>query len=87
MQLRSNRVHGGTRIFLAFTALVLVFVWWLIQNWDDFNTRADGFAALLTFVFLIGAIIAKVIEYWIRGTRRGLGYLRRWRPSWSSVAS
>ena len=66
---------------------MLLLVWWLIQNWDDSNTRADGFAALLTFVFLIGAIIAKVIEYWDQRDKAWFGYPRRWRPSWSSVAS
>lgn len=54
----------GTRVSLAITALVLLVGWWLIQNWDDFNTRAHGFAAVLMFVFLIGAILAKVVEHW-----------------------
>jgi hypothetical protein len=54
----------GTRVSLAVTALVLLLGWWLIQNWDDFNTRAHGFAAVLMFVFLIGAIVAKAIEHW-----------------------
>jgi hypothetical protein len=54
----------GTRVSLAVTGVVLLFGWWLIQNWDDFNTRAHGYAAVLMFVFLIGAIIAKVVEHW-----------------------
>ena len=54
----------GTRVSLAVTALVLIFVWWLIQNWDDFDTQAHGIAAVLMFVFLVGAIIAKVVEHW-----------------------
>lgn len=52
----------GTRVSLAVTAVVLVLGWWLIQNWDEFSTRAHGLAAVLVFVFLIGAIIAKVVE-------------------------
>ncbi|HEX6338375.1 MAG TPA: hypothetical protein VFZ85_15550 [Jiangellaceae bacterium] len=54
----------GTRVSLAVTGLLLLFGWWLIQNWDGFNTHAHGYAAVLMFVFLVGAIVAKVIEYW-----------------------
>jgi hypothetical protein len=54
----------GTRVSLTVTAVVLLAAWWLIQNWDDFNTRAHGYAAVLMFVFLIGAIIAKTVEHW-----------------------
>jgi len=53
----------GTRLSLAATALVLLLVWWSIQNWDDFYTRAHAIAAVLMFVFLIGAIVAKVVEH------------------------
>jgi hypothetical protein len=59
-----ERGERGTRVSLAVTALVLVFTWWLIQTWDDFTTQAHGIAAVLMFVFLVGAIIAKVIENW-----------------------
>lgn len=56
-------VERGTSVSLAVTALALLFGWWLIQNWGDFNTRAHGFAAVLMFVFLIGAIIVQAIEH------------------------
>ena len=54
----------GTRVSLAVTALVLLIGWWLIQNWDGFTTHAHGYAAVLMFVFLVAAIVAKVVEYW-----------------------
>ena len=54
----------GTRVSLAVTGLLLLFGWWLIQNWDEFNTRAHGYAAVLMFVFLVSAIVAKVVENW-----------------------
>ncbi len=54
----------GTRVSLAVTALALLLVWWLIQGWSDFYTRAHGIAAVLMFVFLIGAIVVKVVEHW-----------------------
>ncbi|HEX6231608.1 MAG TPA: hypothetical protein VFZ63_00630 [Jiangellaceae bacterium] len=63
----------GTRVSLAVTGLVLLFGWWLIQNWDDFNRQAHGYAAVLMFVFLVGAIIAKVVEHW---DRRDEGWFR-----------
>jgi len=58
------QVEGTTLIGLALTTLTLLSSWWLIQNWDDFDTEAHGYAAVLTFVFLIGAILANVIENW-----------------------
>jgi hypothetical protein len=54
----------GTLISLAVTALALLLVWWLIQNWGDFDTRAHGIAAVLMFVFLIGAIVVKAVDHW-----------------------
>jgi hypothetical protein len=53
----------GTSLSLAFTALMLLLGWWLIQNWGDFYTRAHGFAAVLMFAFLILAIVAEVVEH------------------------
>lgn len=54
----------GTRISLAATAAVLLLGWWLIENWDEFNTEAHGYAAVLMFAFLIGAVIAQVVEHY-----------------------
>jgi hypothetical protein len=58
------KVERTTLIGLGLTALALVSGWWLIQNWDDFDTDAHGYAAVLMFVFLIGAIVANVLENW-----------------------
>jgi cytochrome bd-type quinol oxidase subunit 2 len=61
-------VQRGTMIALAVTLVALVLSWWLIENWDDFYTRAHGYSALLLFAFLIAAIVANVVEHW--GERR-----------------
>jgi hypothetical protein len=53
----------GTWLSLAVTALVLLLVWWSIRNWADFDTRAHVIAAVLMFVFLIGAIVVKVVDH------------------------
>ena len=58
-----EKFERGTWVSLAVTALALLFGWWLIHDWGNFNTRAHGLAALLLFVFLIGAILAKVVEH------------------------
>jgi hypothetical protein len=74
------RVERQTLIGLGLTALALASGWWLIENWDDFSTQAHGYAALLMFVFLIGAIIANVIENWRKRSRD-----RRTRWSWAYI--
>ncbi|HKE52127.1 MAG TPA: hypothetical protein VKE25_11515 [Actinomycetes bacterium] len=53
----------GTVVGLFITGLVLLLVWWSIQNWDDFYTRAHGIAAVLMFVFLVAAIVVKVVDH------------------------
>jgi hypothetical protein len=58
-----EKVEPGTKRSLAITAAALAFGWWLINNWDDFSTRAHGFAAVLMFVFLIGAVSSKAVEH------------------------
>ncbi len=73
------KVERGTTISLGLTALALLAGWLLIQYWDDFDTRAHGFAAFLMFIFLILAIIAKVLDHihlqeWKRRKRRFLNY-------------
>jgi len=66
----------GTRVSLLITAVVLLLAWWLIQSWEDFNTRAHGWAAVLMFGFLILAIIANVREQrQKRNVSWSLGYL------------
>lgn len=58
-----THVEPGTRRSLAATALVLLAGWWLIRNWDGITTHAHGYAALLMFVFLIGAIVSTVVAH------------------------
>jgi hypothetical protein len=60
----------GTRLGLIVTALVLLFGWWLIENWGDFNRLAHGYAAVGMFGFLIAAIIANVLEQYGRRDRK-----------------
>jgi hypothetical protein len=58
------KVEWTTLIGLGLTALVLASGWWLIRNWDDFDTEAHGYAAVGMFVCFIGAIVANVLENW-----------------------
>lgn len=64
-------VRRGTMIALAVTLVALVLSWWLIENWDDFYTRAHGYAAVGMFGFLTLAIVANVVENWRRRSRDG----------------
>jgi len=64
----TDRQLRGTRRSLIAAFVALLAGWWLIANWADFDTRAHGMAALLMFVGLIGAIIAKVVDHWDRRT-------------------
>ena len=57
------RVRTGTVLSLAVTTLALVVGWWLLKSWDAFYTRAHGLAAVLMFVFLIGAVVSKALEH------------------------
>jgi hypothetical protein len=58
-----ENVERGTRYSLLAAAAILGLAWLLYEVWDDFNTRAHGFAALLMFLFLIGAVSSKAVEY------------------------
>ena len=75
-----ERGERGTRLGLIVTALALLFGWWLIENWSDFNTRAHGFAAVGMFGFLIAAILANVLEQF--ETRA-----RRWSWGYATIAA
>lgn len=76
---RTVRGQWETSASLAFTGLVLLVGWWLSENWSDFYTRAHGWAAVLLFVCLIGAIVVKVVDY-------GTGD-RKWRAVYATVAA
>jgi hypothetical protein len=68
---RAAEIQPGIVKLLIGTGVVLLVAWWLIETWDDFYTRAHGFAAELMFAFLAVAILANVREQ--RATRnRGL---------------
>lgn len=53
----------GTWVSLGVAFLVLLSGWWLIRNWDDFNTRAHGWAAVLMFASLVVAIVVQAIVH------------------------
>jgi uncharacterized membrane protein len=80
-----TRVERSTLIALGLTALALASVWWLMQTWDDFSTRAHGYAAVLLFVFLIGAIVANVFEH--RAERKKDRRNKRWSWVYMGVAA
>jgi hypothetical protein len=54
----------GTWLSLSLTGLLLVIGWVLIWFWDDFYTQAHGYAAMLFFIFLWGAIVSNVKGHW-----------------------
>jgi hypothetical protein len=74
-----DRVETGTVVSLAVTAAALLVGWWMIRYWDDFYTRAHGIAAVLMFVFLIGAVGGVAIAHW-RESSKG------WFPAYTAVA-
>jgi hypothetical protein len=54
----------GTWLSLILTGLLLGIGWLLLLFWDDFYTQAHGYAAMLFFAFLWGAIVANVKRHW-----------------------
>jgi hypothetical protein len=58
-----DKVRTGTWISLLLTAVLLAVGLGLLWLWNDFYTRAHGFAALLFFVFLWFAIAFNVWEH------------------------
>jgi hypothetical protein len=58
-----DRVKTGTWVSLVLTAALLLIGTLLLWSWDDFYTRAHGFAALLFFAFLWAAIAFNVWEH------------------------
>jgi hypothetical protein len=58
-----RRVDLATRISLAGTAAALVIGWSLSASWDDFDTKAHGWAAVAMFGFLILAIVFRAWSY------------------------
>lgn len=53
----------GTLVSLMVTGLALVGGAVLIAVWDDFFTRAHGYAAVSMFVFLIGAVASRAFAH------------------------
>jgi hypothetical protein len=58
-----TEVDKGTWRTLLAAAVLLAIVWLAYHNWNDFDTRAHGFAAVALFVFLILAVVGKAFEY------------------------
>ena len=69
---RTWRVNRPTVLGLVLTGVALGGGAWLFENWDDFDTRAHGFAALAMFGFLA---LAAVANGWDSRKHRG-----RWYP-------
>ena len=57
-----EEVEQGTGYSLIITAIALVLGLILIRTWDDFYTRAHGFAAVGMFVALIASILVKIVR-------------------------
>lgn len=66
----TDGITTGAWISLAVTIVVLAGSWLLLKNWSDFYTRAHGFAAVLMFTFLIGAVASKAWGNWNSAQRR-----------------
>jgi hypothetical protein len=58
-----------TWVPLVFAFLLMVFGWWLIENWGDFYTRTHGWAAVFMIAFLGVAIIAHAIHHRRKGEK------------------
>jgi hypothetical protein len=75
-QLRSVRVLGAA-------VFVLLLTWVLVAVWDNFDTRAHGYAAVLFFVFLFLAIVSQaLVERGTTGTKR-----QGWRKAYAVIAA
>ena len=59
-----KRDERGTWLSLGLTGLLLGTGWLLVWFWDDFYTLAHGYAAILFFMFLWGAIVSNVKRHW-----------------------
>jgi hypothetical protein len=70
---RATEIEPGTVGVMVGTAAALLGAWWLIENWDDFYTRAHGYAAVLMFGLLAVGILANA---WEQRTTRGKALTR-----------
>jgi hypothetical protein len=57
-----EQVEAGTGYSLAAAAVALAIGFVLIRTWDDFFTRAHGFAAVGMFAALIASIVVKMVR-------------------------
>lgn len=80
LRLGRDEVGVGTVVLVAATAVILLLGWWAIENWDSFNRRAHGIAAVAMFAFLVAAIVANVVTH---KDERGTP----WTAMYSSVAA
>jgi hypothetical protein len=54
----------ATTMTIGASGIVLLVAWLLSRYWNDFDTRAHGYAAVGMFALLIGAIIAVAVGHW-----------------------
>ena len=59
----AQMVEKGTKRSLVATAVVLFIGWAVFTVRDDFFTVAHGWAAIIMFLFLIGAVVVKALEH------------------------
>jgi hypothetical protein len=65
---------AGMRRGLLAALVLLLLGGALFLAWDDFDTRAHGYAAILMFVALAGAVVANAVEH----RQKGNGMWFRW---------
>ena len=75
-----GRTEGPVRIYAAFLVLIVLLMWWDVEDWDGLDIWIIG-------VWMIGCLLAE--GRWWRGRGVGAGVGRRgnsvWRMTWSCL--